>query len=376
MRNPSDKWAAAAFASALELVANAGEGDRNATLNKQAYGLGQLVGAGELLRDDVAAALLQAAETCGIKSRDAAYTIRRSMLEGEQNPRTAPDDDGGQRYRAAMQRPVAARMPPKRPQTYQRPPAAEVGALWAACGSVADDPEATAWFRSRALDPLAVAELDVARVIPAGARLPAWAQMGRDWFTAGHRVIVRTWEADPDRPGKVRAASLQARYIRADGEPKCKSAFPRGFQSGGSVALSWPADASRRVTISEGLPDFLTWAQKGERVIGVWSGSDGDPRLAAIVPDGWTVTIRTDPDGAGERYAQAWRALLSPRCKVLRPAAPDVRDVHNALEAVELATSIDDVELIEALCLRGGRLDPRVYSAAQKRRGELQARGA
>lgn len=140
--------------------------------------------------------------------------------------------------------------------------------------------------------------------------------------------------------------------------------------------MSWPKGAPERVTIAEGLPDFLTWAQRGERVIGVWAGSDGDPRLGAIVPDGWTVTIRTDPDGAGEAYAKRWAAILPRGCKVLRPASEAERKVHDAVEAVRQAATVGELELVEALCARdGSAVDARVYAAARKRRLDLQPRG-
>jgi hypothetical protein len=77
------------------------------------------------------------------------------------------------------------------------------------------------------------------------------------------------------------------------------------------------------LVIAEGVPDFLTWPtrysdrdESAPAVIGVISGSWSDA-IAARVPDGLRVAVRTHRDDAGRGYASRICASLSPRCVVL-----------------------------------------------------------
>ena len=88
---------------------------------------------------------------------------------------------------------------------------------------------------------------------------------------------------------------------------------------------------SLRILVVEGEPDFLTWATQAAAtdfdvplVIGVISGSWSE-RLAARLPTGARVIIRTHHDAAGDRYAEAIRETLSHRCAVLRTGAGHAR---------------------------------------------------
>jgi hypothetical protein len=80
-----------------------------------------------------------------------------------------------------------------------------------------------------------------------------------------------------------------------------------------------------RVVIAEGEPDFLTWATMhalksptpAYAVLGVIAGSWGDA-IAARIPNGSRVIIRTDHDEAGEKYATDIIRTLARRCTVLR----------------------------------------------------------
>ena len=80
---------AAADAELLE-VAGAPVGTRNATLNRAAFRLGQLVGAGLGHRPQLANALLGAALSAGLGEREARATIDSGLLAGERNPRSLP----------------------------------------------------------------------------------------------------------------------------------------------------------------------------------------------------------------------------------------------------------------------------------------------
>jgi hypothetical protein len=193
------------------------------------------------------------------------------------------------------------------------------------------------------IDPAAVAALDLARALPLDVLdLPRWASYGGDpWTSTGHRLIVQAWEADPDTPGRLRVASLHARNVRPDCAPGDKAAWP-GAGPGSASGLVWATGPDTRahglplVELAEGVPDWLRLVleratrPEGHRpaVVGIVSGS-ADPDLAALVPGGWTVAIRTHADPAGDKYAASWAELLRPRgCTLHRqrkangPAAP------------------------------------------------------
>jgi hypothetical protein len=80
-----------------------------------------------------------------------------------------------------------------------------------------------------------------------------------------------------------------------------------------------------RIVIAEGEPDWLTWSIRrafgsptpAYGVLGIVVGSWSE-ELAARIPDGSRVTIRTDHDEPGEKYAVEIASTLAHRCKVLR----------------------------------------------------------
>ena len=75
----------------LAQVRQAQEGERNDTLNRAAYNLGQLIGAGELGRAEVEAELQAAADAVGLPEREADKTIKSGLDAGQQDPRQVPD---------------------------------------------------------------------------------------------------------------------------------------------------------------------------------------------------------------------------------------------------------------------------------------------
>lgn len=242
-------------------------------------------------------------------------------------PGQGVDNPGQPRTRRVEQAPPE---PVERP----RPPAAEVADLWARCVPVTADPDAVAWLLGRtdpdALDPDRLAALDVVRALPRNlGKLPRWARYnGQSWAESGHRLIVQGWEADPDNPGRLRWASLHARNIHPGHTDRDKAAWPAGATSVGLVLANGPdvtAHGLPVVELAEGVPDWLRLVQAraelpdGERpaVLAVWNGS-ADPDVAALVPDGWAVAIRTHDDQAGEKYARQWAELLGKRCTLRR----------------------------------------------------------
>ncbi|MBL8764054.1 MAG: bifunctional DNA primase/polymerase [Phycisphaerae bacterium] len=87
--------ALAALTGEAETVVRAAEGERNHTLNRAAFNLGTLIGAGELARDDAEHALAGAARVCGLPDDEAQATIRSGLDAGEKHPRPPSDRCNG-----------------------------------------------------------------------------------------------------------------------------------------------------------------------------------------------------------------------------------------------------------------------------------------
>ncbi|QDQ13126.1 bifunctional DNA primase/polymerase [Streptomyces spectabilis] len=81
-------YVAAAVEAELRSVAEAQPGTRNDTLNRAAYALGTLCGAGRLDRAQVADVLAEAARHAGLPEREAETAIRSGLVAGERRPRT------------------------------------------------------------------------------------------------------------------------------------------------------------------------------------------------------------------------------------------------------------------------------------------------
>jgi len=86
----SHGYGSAALRAELDAVRNAVEGNRNATLNRAAFALGQLIAGGELLRSDVEPVLLSAAMSTGLAEREIIATMRSAFNAGAADPRNAP----------------------------------------------------------------------------------------------------------------------------------------------------------------------------------------------------------------------------------------------------------------------------------------------
>jgi len=71
----------------LNRVETAPEGTRNHTLNRSAFSLGTLVGAGLLGVEDVRARLVDAALACGLPEAEARTTVDRALADGQRHPR-------------------------------------------------------------------------------------------------------------------------------------------------------------------------------------------------------------------------------------------------------------------------------------------------
>jgi hypothetical protein len=84
------RYAAKAFQDEIDHLARATEGTRNATLNRCAFALGQLVAGGELDRFTVEQDLLAVALRIGLGEGEAATTIKSGLDAGAREPRTTP----------------------------------------------------------------------------------------------------------------------------------------------------------------------------------------------------------------------------------------------------------------------------------------------
>jgi hypothetical protein len=219
-------------------------------------------------------------------------------------------------------RPTAS---PPSPRMY--PPRDEVVELLAACTAVCDDLPLHRDLETRGIDPATVTDRDLARALSGTARLPPWARSrGGTWAETGHRLIVPLYDAS----GQI----VTVRARRLLGEDRPKALPPAGYRHDGAVMADplarlllagQPVDwwTRRRVLIAEGEPDWLTMAthygddESTPAVLGVVASS-WSAEIAARIPDGACVIIRTHADPAGQRYACEIGLTLAQRCRLLR----------------------------------------------------------
>ncbi len=81
------KYAQKALANEYDLVASAPKGNRNHTLNKAAFSLGQLVAGGLLHSQEVENVLLKAGLICGLSQGETKTTLNSGLKAGVLNPR-------------------------------------------------------------------------------------------------------------------------------------------------------------------------------------------------------------------------------------------------------------------------------------------------
>jgi len=156
------------------------------------------------------------------------------------------------------------------------------------------------------------------------SELPNWARYrGAPWNETGHRLIVAMHGCS----GAIE--TLHARCVAPkDEKGRDKAASPAGVEIRGSVMAdplaqqllagrTWPQWAmAHDIVITEGVPDFLTWASIGRdtadapAVIGVVSGSWTDA-IAARIPPGSRVVVRTHHDDAGNKYGRTDHPISS-----------------------------------------------------------------
>lgn len=107
------RYASAALRAEADTVARATEGDRNDTLNRAAFNLGQLVGGDALDHEVVRGALHAAAEAAGLGQRETVIAIASGLRAGMERPRalTALSRRSDQRFRTRTERTAISRQP-------------------------------------------------------------------------------------------------------------------------------------------------------------------------------------------------------------------------------------------------------------------------
>lgn len=221
-------------------------------------------------------------------------------------------------------RPAADRPPPPPPPEpepdLEYPPEGEVAALWSSASDPSTDIEAAGHLMGRGLDPGECFDRGLLRCLVAGSSLPRWARFGgRDWVATGHRLLARLWDAQ----GVLR--SVRAWRVAEADSPKRLP--PAGHRTSELVLANAAAHAllrgsrePRRVLVTEGEPDWVTWSlMTTDPVFGVLSGSWASG-FAQRIPNGSEVVIRTHADTAGERYAEQVARSLGERVAVWRAA--------------------------------------------------------
>jgi hypothetical protein len=215
------------------------------------------------------------------------------------------------------------------------PPPTEIAALWRACVSCGSDAEVSARLEGCGLRSEWVDDFHLARALPATADLPAWASFRGarprrlSWVESGHRLLVPAYDAF----GRMRSV----RALSVDGTVDPKGLSPAGYATrhlvlacGQGVAMllgGWERSGGEphpRVVITEGEPDFLTWATRSSDaaesvpiVLGVFPGAWSD-ELARRIPEGARVVVRTHRNPVGDAYAEAIRRSLEGHATVYR----------------------------------------------------------
>ncbi|AYC32312.1 hypothetical protein D3880_07945 [Pseudomonas cavernae] len=92
----AQRYAVAALESACDAVARAKDGTRNDTLNREAFGIAQLVAGGELPEASARDGLLAAAQFAGLGQSEVLRTLESAFDAGTNYPRTVPEPKDAQ----------------------------------------------------------------------------------------------------------------------------------------------------------------------------------------------------------------------------------------------------------------------------------------
>lgn len=232
-------------------------------------------------------------------------------------------DDDHRPARRAPRRPAPPPPPPPEPAPSESwPPLNEVMALYNAGRPISEDAEVVAYLEDRYQDHAErlvniLEHLNLARAIP-NTPAPRWARIfGRTWQQQGFRLMFPLVDAT----GHMRSMRVRRTTLGPSELPKALP--PVGYGCRGlvlacdrAVALlrrdipaDWPEGLLHRVTLVEGETDWMTHlvlrttSPTDPALIALYSGA-WLPDHSAALPQGSILTIRTDNDEAGHRYAE------------------------------------------------------------------------
>ena len=259
--------------------------------------------------------LIQGALNCGFKDalREGA-AMAGVMLDG------APPNPEKARIAKAERAQFISQNTPAEPP--KRLPVSELETFWESCTRACDSTSVSGWLVGRRIEPEVVSDLDVVRAL--GDVVPSWAHFkGSSWPALGALAIIPLYDSDGELRG-VRGA-LVSRNAAPEGTPKRLAPIgggPKALVMACPTALAMLKGKASPATvvITEGEPDFLTWAsqqRESTATIGIVSGS-WTPEIAARIPDGTTVSVLTHDDPAGDKYAATIYRTIAKRCTVLR----------------------------------------------------------
>ncbi len=265
--------------------------------------------------------LLQGIRNCSFKDAlTEGANMAGVMLEG-----ASPNPEKARIAKAERAHFISQNIPTEPPK---RLPVSELETFWESCPRACDSTSVSGWLVGRRIEPEVASDLDIVRAL--GDVAPSWAHFkGSSWEALRYLAIIPLYDSAGELRG-VRGASI-ARGVLPDGMPKRLAPMgggPKGLVMACPTARAMLGGNARpgRILIAEGEPDFLTWATKGlddVATIGIVAGS-WTPDIAARLPDGAEVLIRTDPDGPGDKYAEYIYETLADRCAVLREDQTEV----------------------------------------------------
>ncbi len=342
----------AVVARVLAELAGTGSGGRGAAAYDAAKDLGKFVGSGHLAETEAERLLFEAACGTGLPATEAREHVRSGLRKGAKKPWPGLAEDRAQKP-----------LPPPQKEKPKRIDPAELEAVWSRAQPLSSDPAAVRYCERRTFSVEEFERADLFRVLPEGCELPRWAwgkKWGR-WSESGYRLLCRQFDA------RGRLAGLRARSL-LEGLPEGwpKAVAPTGASVRGLVMadeggqrllrgeLEVVSPAIRRledgteefcgpvVLVVEGESDLAAWEtlrpqlEDGPKaVFGLVSGSWSEG-LAARVPEGSCLYVRTDLDSAGHSYAGRVAQMTDrERVLLLRKQAVPGEDGAEVLEGDE-----------------------------------------
>jgi putative DNA primase/helicase len=226
------KYALAALDTEIQNVASAGRGGRNDALNRAAFALGQLVGAGALSESVVTAALEDAAAACGLIKDDGLRSVRATIRSGLRDGMAAPRDLS--EIAASRRRPPPARG--ARSLSSARPANPERGEPAGNSGGDGERADADEIAQACAREPLN--DIGNARRLRHrhGRDMLYVREVGEHWWAGTH------WEPEGAAEAFNRAAQATAEAIAIEAEWLTAPAADRAVIDEGAHLIDRPVD--------------------------------------------------------------------------------------------------------------------------------------